>query len=120
MYCMACGKEYKNEMFCPECGRMLVSENTFDYQKKNDYKEKTYYEEQRERAQQIQQRKIEAIKQQQKLDEQNIPKCPTCGSTNIRRITATERGVNAVIFGVFGTKRKCQFECQNPNCKYRW
>ena len=51
---------------------------------------------------------------------QKIPKCPTCGSTNIRRITATERGMNAVMFGVFGTKRKCQFECQNQNCKYRW
>lgn len=50
----------------------------------------------------------------------NVPTCPICGSTNIRRITATERGVNAVMFGVFGTKRKHQFECQNPNCKYRW
>lgn len=50
----------------------------------------------------------------------NLPKCPTCGSTNIRHISATERGVNAVMFGVFGTKRKHQFECQNPNCKYRW
>ena len=55
-----------------------------------------------------------------KIPVKNVPKCPTCGSTNIRHITATERGVNAVMFGVFGTKRKCQFECQNPNCKYRW
>ena len=55
-----------------------------------------------------------------KIPVKNVPKCPTCGSTNIRHITATERGVNAVVFGVFGTKRKCQFECQNPNCKYRW
>ncbi len=50
----------------------------------------------------------------------NLPKCPTCGSTNIRHISATERGVNAFMFGIFGTKRKHQFECQNPNCKYRW
>ena len=50
----------------------------------------------------------------------NLPKCPTCGSTNIRHISATERGVNAVMFGFFGNKRKCQFECLNPNCRYRW
>ena len=50
----------------------------------------------------------------------NLPKCPTCGSTNIRHISSTERGVNAVMFGFFGNKRKCQFECLNPNCRYRW
>ena len=50
----------------------------------------------------------------------NLPKCPTCGSTNIRHISSTERGVNAVVFGFFGNKRKCQFECLNPNCRYRW
>ena len=55
-----------------------------------------------------------------KRAEENLPKCPTCSSTNIRHISSTERGVNAVMFGFFGNKRKCQFECLNPNCKYRW
>ena len=50
----------------------------------------------------------------------NLPKCPTCGSTDIRHISSTERGVNAVMFGFFGNKRKCQLECLNPNCRYRW
>lgn len=116
---MGCQKEYEKERFCPECGRMLVNDNTFNYQKNNS-KEKTYYEEQRERAQQVQQRKIETIKKQSELDKQNLPKCPTCGSTNIRHISSAERGVNAVMFGFFGNKRKCQFECLNPNCRYRW
>lgn len=60
-----------------------------------------------------------AIKQQE-FNNQNLPKCPTCGSTNIRHISSTERGFNAVMFGFFGNKRKCQFECLNPNCRYRW
>ena len=60
------------------------------------------------------------LKVQQKNDIKNLPKCPTCGSTNIRRIGATERGANALMFGLLGNKRKCQFECQNPNCRYRW
>lgn len=49
-----------------------------------------------------------------------VPKCPTCGSTNIRRINGTEKAFNAAMFGLLGNKRKCQFECQNPNCRYRW
>jgi len=49
-----------------------------------------------------------------------IPKCPTCGSTNIKRISALERGTNAAIFGLYGNKRRYQFECLNPSCGYKW
>lgn len=67
------------------------------------------------------QKRIEELKKQAEQDKQaNLPKCPTCGSTNIRHISSAERGVNAVMFGFFGNKRKCQFECLNPNCRYRW
>lgn len=54
------------------------------------------------------------------IHSQPTPKCPTCGSTNIRRISATEKVVNVGMFGLFGNKRKYQFECLNPNCKYKW
>lgn len=64
--------------------------------------------------------KTTIVKEVKKTKEINLPKCPTCGSTNIRHISSTERGVNAVMFGFFGNKRKCQFECLNPNCRYRW
>jgi len=49
-----------------------------------------------------------------------MPKCPTCGSENIRRISQNERASNALMFGLYGNKRKYQFECLNPNCKYKW
>lgn len=65
-------------------------------------------------------KQIEEVKKQAESNKTNLPKCPTCGSTNIRHISSTERGVNVVMFGFFGNKRKCQFECLNPNCKYRW
>ena len=51
---------------------------------------------------------------------QFTPKCPTCGCTNIRRISATEKAVNIGMFGLLGNKRKYQFECLNPACKYKW
>ena len=49
-----------------------------------------------------------------------IPKCPTCGCTEIRKISATEKAVNIGIFGLLGNKRTYQFECLNPACKYKW
>jgi transposase-like protein len=116
MYCLQCQKEYEKEMFCPECGRMLVNDNTFNYEK-NENNLKNYIEEELLQEKQRIKQEQEKIRQQ---DKQNLPKCPTCGSTNIRHISSTERGVNAVMFGFFGNKRKCQFECLNPNCRYRW
>ncbi|MEG0941316.1 MAG: hypothetical protein RSE64_05405 [Oscillospiraceae bacterium] len=48
------------------------------------------------------------------------PKCPTCGYENVRRISDGEKLGNAVMLGYLGNKRKMQFECLNPNCRYRW
>jgi len=49
-----------------------------------------------------------------------MPKCPTCGSENIRRISQNERSGNALMFGLYGNKRKYQFECLNKSCGYKW
>lgn len=61
-------------------------------------------------------------KSTQKIDSrethQNIPKCPTCQSTNIKKISATSKATNAMLFGLFGNKRKKQFHCNN--CGYEW
>lgn len=46
------------------------------------------------------------------------PKCPTCKSTDIKKITATDKAVNTALFGIFGNKRKKQFHCNN--CGYEW
>lgn len=49
---------------------------------------------------------------------QNKPKCPTCSSTNLKKITATSKVMNTVMFGIFGTKRHKTFHCNN--CGYEW
>ena len=46
------------------------------------------------------------------------PHCPTCQSTNIKKISATSKAVNAGLFGLLGNKRKKQFHCNN--CGYEW
>lgn len=48
----------------------------------------------------------------------NKPKCPTCNSTNLKKISATSKVVNTAVFGLFGTKRFKQFHCNN--CGYEW
>lgn len=48
----------------------------------------------------------------------NKPKCPTCQSTNLRKISTTAKVTNTVVFGIFGTKRHKTFHCNN--CGYEW
>lgn len=48
----------------------------------------------------------------------NVPKCPTCGSSDIEKISVTSKAVDTVIFGILGTKRYKTFRCNK--CKYEW
>lgn len=50
--------------------------------------------------------------------EKCIPKCPTCNSTNIHKISVTSKVVNTALFGILGTKRHKTFHCDN--CGYEW
>jgi predicted RNA-binding Zn-ribbon protein involved in translation (DUF1610 family) len=53
-----------------------------------------------------------------KSKEQNMPKCPTCGSTNIRKMGGVERGASIAAFGIFSKKINKTFKC--GNCGYTW
>lgn len=50
--------------------------------------------------------------------QQNIPKCPTCGSTNIKKISDTAKVAGALMFGLLSKTAKSQFKCNN--CGYKW
>ena len=53
------------------------------------------------------------------LEEQSrVPKCPTCQSTNIRKMSRIERGASIYAFGIFSKKINKTFKCQN--CGYTW
>lgn len=64
-------------------------------------------------------RRIEEYKKRQ-LNESilNKPKCPTCQSTNIKKVSTTSKVINTAIYGIFGTKRYKTFHCNN--CGYEW
>lgn len=48
----------------------------------------------------------------------NQPHCPTCGSTDIIKISAAKKAMGAGLFGLFSKTAKSQFECKN--CGYKW
>lgn len=54
------------------------------------------------------------------LKEDCVPRCPTCNSKQIRKISNLERFFNGITLGLLGNKRKYQFECLNKHCQYKW
>lgn len=53
-----------------------------------------------------------------KLQNDTTPRCPHCKSTNIKPISALNRGASIAMLGVFSKKINKSFECLN--CKYTW
>lgn len=44
---------------------------------------------------------------------QNLPKCPACGSLNVKKIGSVERATSVGLFGLFSKKIGKSFECKN-------
>lgn len=62
------------------------------------------------------------LKQQEQVEERkredNTPKCPTCGSTDIKPISGTKRWLTAGLFGLASSNVGKTMECRN--CGYKW
>lgn len=48
----------------------------------------------------------------------NVPRCPTCQSTNIQKIGTGERVVSVAMLGILSNKINKSFKCKN--CGYIW
>lgn len=91
--CRTCNKIYTDfDNYCLNCNRPL-----------ENYSDEECYERQ---------------KQQREINNLNKPKCPTCGSTNIKRISDVRKAAHALTFGLFSATARSQFECLN--CHYKW
>ena len=51
-------------------------------------------------------------------EQSNVPKCPTCQSTNIKKISGLSKAGSVAMFGIFSQKVKKQMHCNN--CGYEW
>lgn len=49
---------------------------------------------------------------------QNKPKCPTCNSTNIEKISLGKKAVGGFMFGLFSSDVRKSMHCKN--CGYKW
>ena len=47
------------------------------------------------------------------INQSNQPKCPTCGSVNIRKISNLSKAGSVALFGIFSQKVKKQWHCNN-------
>lgn len=50
--------------------------------------------------------------------EDNRPKCPTCGSDDIEKLSITNRAIHGAVFGLFSATAKSQMRCRH--CGYKW
>lgn len=49
---------------------------------------------------------------------QYVPKCPTCGSPNVEKISLTSKVVGGALFGLFSSNVRKTMHCKN--CGYKW
>lgn len=105
--CPSCNKEIlDNVRACPYCGFDEISSYLLylEKEKQSKYIDYTSFH--------------NNVPIQPQTQLQNIPKCPTCGSTNIRKMGGVERGASIAAFGIFSKKINKTFKC--GNCGYTW
>lgn len=50
--------------------------------------------------------------------EKNVPKCPTCQSTDIKKVSTASKAGSVFMWGLLSQKVKKQWHCNN--CGYEW
>ena len=48
----------------------------------------------------------------------NTPKCPTCGSTNVEKISTTSKAIGFAMVGIFSSNFRKTMRCKQ--CGYKW
>lgn len=51
-------------------------------------------------------------------EKSNIPKCPTCSSTNVEKISISKKAFGGALFGLFSSDVRNSMHCKN--CGYKW
>ena len=59
-----------------------------------------------------------AQEQTAKIQSSNKPKCPTCNSTNLKRVSTTSKVASVAMWGLLSQKAKKTWHCNS--CGYEW
>ena len=62
--------------------------------------------------------KLQTEQQSSSSNNTNVLKCPTCGSTRVKKISTTSKVAGAAMFGLFSKTARSQFKCEQ--CGYKW
>lgn len=135
-YCEKCGgTDVLDFDVCVQCGshnsyKSVPDEYVDDYAIKDDLKAEFIENivksspnfdqecwDRREAFKEIQKHNNELL-ENDKVKQLNIPKCPTCNSTDIKKISVISKAVGATMFGLFSKTARSQFKCKN--CGYEW
>lgn len=107
---------------CKMCGAELKLLNQFSVNPNNGLKAINKLEDnKKERAIQDAERakrKQEEQRMQEYLRESNTPHCPTCGSTNIQKISGMKRWFSVGLFGLASSDVGKTMVCKK--CGYKW
>ena len=119
-------EEKRRYKWCPKCGAKCLINKPFircfdcwiPFVSYDEYKnrDKTKVMEEYKKAQ------IERKETNKQRDAQrrsaNRPTCPTCGSTNVEKISTAAKVGGAAMFGLLSKTARSQFKCKN--CGYKW
>lgn len=115
-FCPKC-KKYRvvkpnqpDRFFCIMCGNKMIYKGAEEGEKMEILKKISETNTQKEQP--------EKKSQQASYSEENIPRCPTCHSTKIKKIGAFERMASVGFWGPFSKKINKTFKCEN--CGYTW
>lgn len=91
-----------------------------DYKKQIENDKQGYYETVKYHNKQIGEQQAKNLARMQKeKDKQNcIPKCPTCGSTNVEKISIGKKAVGGATFGLLSSDIRNTMHCKN--CGAKW
>ena len=141
--CPECGKEISNKAkCCIHCGYPLdevssneykdiltreclnEKEDTHNFSQKinSSFDKINYTQKQPETLRDLVQKRDSETKNIEIIESQPIskpvPKCPTCGSTNIEKISTTKKAVGFVAVGIFSSNFGKTMRCKQ--CGYKW
>lgn len=88
---------------CPDCGNILEYYETIIINKKTGLVEDRFENKTLSKPTQTQ---------------SNTPRCPTCGSTNVEKISVGKKVVGGAMFGLFSSNVRKTMCCKN--CGYKW
>lgn len=109
--CPMCGTKYAQPVTkCTAKDKKWKSICGFDYNIIDNIEEIAKTNEEKERKQQ------EMLEYE--LEHPNIPKCPTCGSTNIEKLSFTKKVISIGGLGILSNKIGKTYQCKN--CKSTW